>query len=340
MTDAVELFRAAVRDALGAAPDVIRPGVFERFGVEGKRGDYSAWCKLFDDGRAGIYGDFRSGASLVWINHTGPAPTAAQRAAIRAEFARAQALRKAVQAEGWERAAESNHWLWGQCWPIDAKGLQQPAALYLRRRLALPDAHPLELSDSLRCHRRLRYWSRGPGRYEFPALVAKLTQADGRMVALHRTWLTKTGEKAQVDGPVRKLTQVSGETAGACIRLANWRPMTTGSHAHLVGIAEGIETALSAMLGSGIPTHAAYCAGNLAAWQWPPEARRVAIFADNDSAGQDAAERLAHRVRAAGLVAHVLTPSQPGQDWCDVWAARPADTAPHALVHELNRSQA
>ena len=45
----------------------------------------------------------------------------------------------------------------------------------------------------------------------------------------------------------------------------------------VVGVAEGIETALAAHAASGIATDAAYCAGNLAAWSWPSCARRLVV---------------------------------------------------------------
>ena len=122
---------------------------------------------------------------------------------------------------------------------------------------------------------------------------------------------------------VRKLTAASGPLAGSCISL--FRP-ANGT----LGIAEGIETALAAWLASGVPTVAAYSAGNLAAWRWPAGVRRIVIFADADEAGRNAAEKLRQRVRAAGLSVNVMTPSEPGSDWCDVWAQRGAVTVESA----------
>ncbi|MBA4178597.1 MAG: hypothetical protein C0505_18860 [Leptothrix sp. (in: Bacteria)] len=87
-------------------------------------------------------------------------------------------------------------------------------------------------------------------------------------------------------------------------------------------MAEGIETALAAWCASGVPTVAAYCAGNLAAWRWPAGLQRLVIFADADKTGRDSASTLRARALGAGLRAKVLTPSDDGADWCDVWAAR------------------
>jgi hypothetical protein len=48
------------------------------------------------------------------------------------------------------------------------------------------------------------------------------------------------------------------------------------------------------------------------------------IFADHDRAGVEAAETLQGRAIRAGLQASVMTPTDAGADWCDVWADRGA----------------
>jgi DNA primase len=100
----------------------------------------------------------------------------------------------------------------------------------------------------------------------------------------------------------------------------------------LIGAAEGVETALAASLAGRLPVVAAYSAGALAAWQWPQAARHIAICGDNDPAGLEAADRLAERALSAGLRVHRAIPSQPGLDWCDIWASR--DECPDTLTQE------
>ena len=142
-------------------------------------------------------------------------------------------------------------------------------------------------------------------------------------MTLHRTWLTPDGRKAPTPGPVKKLASAAGPIMGGCIRLvdpAEW----TGD---LLGVAEGIETALAARCASGVPTAAAYSAGGLAAWQWPRGLRRLVIFTDADEAGAKAAAELRQRAMRSGLSVNVLTPSTAGSDWCDVWAQRAGATA-------------
>lgn len=132
-------------------------------------------------------------------------------------------------------------------------------------------------------------------------------------MALHRTYLAADGSKADVPSP-KKLSGTAGPLAGAYIPLQRVKQ-------GVVGIAEGIETALAAWQISGIPTMASYCASNLAAWQWPASVQKLVIFADADRAGRDAARVLQARAHAGGLHCEVLTPTAEGADWCDVWVA-------------------
>ena len=58
----------------------------------------------------------------------------------------------------------------------------------------------------------------------------------------------------------------------------------------------------------------------LAAWQPPPEAKRIFVFGDNDPnyAGQSAAYALASRLRSDERVIEVQIPAKVGADWNDV----------------------
>ena len=87
-----------------------------------------------------------------------------------------------------------------------------------------------------------------------------------------------------------------------------------------LGIAEGIETALSASALFGVPCWAAMSAGMLAAWEPPPEARRIIIFGDNDAnyVGQASEYALARRLRSDERVVEVQIPAEAGSDWNDV----------------------
>lgn len=307
---AVRDFRAAVLAVLGHAPVLIQPGHFHRFGTSDRPGDDAGWCRLFDDLRGGVFGCMRRGLRETWKAQDCRALTPAERAIQAQQLNTATARRREVQRCQWVAQSKRNAELWAQCVPV-APG--DPVALYLDRR-GLSAAWPLP--GVLRMHPAMPYWQGASKLGTFPAMVAPLLAPEGRVVALHRTFLTADGRKAAVPSP-RKLTGAAGPLAGSCIPLY--------SHARgCIGIAEGIETALAAFCASSVPTVAAYCAGNLAAWRWPPGVQRLVIFADADKAGREAADTLRARALAACLRVEVLTPTDPGADWCDVWAQRDA----------------
>jgi putative DNA primase/helicase len=307
MRDAADDFRLAILAMLGNAPEVITPGRFHRFRTSRRSGDTAGWCQLFEDGRAGVFGDFRSDLSSVWSARRREQMTHAERADIAQRLAHAKAQRDVEQRAERKVNAKRNSMLWSNTVPV-SEG--DPVWLYLRRR-GLCGLVP----DQLRLHPRLTYWD-GGDRGNYPAMVAPLIGVDGQMLALHRTYLSVDGCKAPVP-TVKKLTGAAGPLAGACI------PLHTAQH-NVIGIAEGIETAHAAHLASGLPTVAAYCAGNLAAYIWPPGIKRIVVFADGDLAGRAAAQRLKARATRAGVNVAVMTPTTPGADWCDVWAQRVA----------------
>jgi putative DNA primase/helicase len=89
--------------------------------------------------------------------------------------------------------------------------------------------------------------------------------------------------------------------------------------ADVLGIAEGIETALAASVLHRLPVWAALNAGALEAWCPPETIRSVFVFGDNDDgfAGQKATYALAHRLSTKWRV-EVRIPPEPGTDWNDV----------------------
>ena len=312
MHDALGDFRAAILAALGHAPDAIEPDRLHRFST-GKRGDASGWCRQFADRRAGVFGCFRLGVFEVWTATPRQRMTPAERAAVRRQVAQARADRERDQACAWRRNADRIAFLWRQSRPVaDA----DPVHRYLCRRLATGD---FIAPACIRFHPAMPYVHDGEGVGAWPAMVAPIVGTDGKVRALHRTYLTPDGRKADVPGPVKKLTPAAGLLKGASIRLHEPR-------AGALGVAEGIETALAASCASRVPTVAAYSAGALAGYSWPAGVQRLVIFGDADRPGREAAEALRMRALAARLHCEVLTPTTEGADWCDVWAGR--DAAP------------
>lgn len=173
------------------------------------------------------------------------------------------------------------------------------------------------LSPELRFAPDERYTEAGQKAAWFPAMLAKVKPSDaaivkGEKAALHRTYLAKDGGKAQVSSPRKMLGNMP---TGAAVRLME--------HSNILGIAEGIETALSASILFGVPCWAALNSGLLQEWVAPPGVDTVLIFGDNDPkfAGQSAAFTLAHRLACRPIDApHVSVhiPPAAGTDWNDV----------------------
>lgn len=306
--DLERAFRLEVLATLGHAPEEIEPGKLQRFATRERRNDDAGWCLMFEDRRGGVYGCYRTGIQRTWTARDRHTLTPSERAELACQVEAATRQRLTLQRERWAKHAERNAEVWARCLPLTPG---DPVASYLRRR-GFDGVRPLPAA--LRLHPALPYWHEGTLLGAFPAMVAPLTGPDGRTVALHRTYLTPAGRKADVLS-VKKLSGSSGPLAGAAIRLHE-------AAGRCIGIAEGIETALAASCMTGLPSVAAYCAGNLAAWQWPASLQRLVIFADADNAGRQAADALRRRALAAGLRVELMAPTDAGADWCDVWAAR------------------
>ncbi|MGV0964209.1 MAG: DUF7146 domain-containing protein [Polynucleobacter sp.] len=183
-------------------------------------------------------------------------------------------------------------------------GATDPTGLYLAHRgLSLPTT-----SDVL----RFASYCPAPGEVGGrPAMLAKITGADGRPVNLHRTFLTPAGRKADMDQP--RATMPGDLPDGCAIRL--------GPIAERMGIAEGIETALAASQRFGLPVWAAINATMLAKWRAPEGCKHVTVFIDNDVkfGGQAAGFTLSHRLACRDHldVEPKVAPS-PGTDWADL----------------------
>jgi hypothetical protein len=172
---------------------------------------------------------------------------------------------------------------------------------YLRRRGIAHVYH----GGSLRFHPRCYY---RPDEHlpteTWPAMIACVTDLDGRITGVHRTWLDPDGfdrirlGKAPIDTPRRAM----GDLLGNAVRFG-----VTDDDVLVAG--EGIETMLS--LRCIVPTlsmTAALSANHLAAMLLSPSLRRLYIARDADAAGDAVQITLAQRAAAAGIEAIALSP--------------------------------
>jgi putative DNA primase/helicase len=135
-------------------------------------------------------------------------------------------------------------------------------------------------------------------------MLARVTERCGPAVTLHRTWIWEDKATARMFMPGKLPDSVQ-------VELAPWSPV--------LGIAEGIETALSASALFKVPAWAAISAPLLKKWRPPGGVEKVIIFGDNDEnfTGQEAAYSLA-RALSGDVEVEVKIPSIPGWDWNDV----------------------
>ena len=150
---------------------------------------------------------------------------------------------------------------------------------------------------ALRYHPELRC-REGSSVRPLPALVAAVTNDDGAVTGVQRTWLDpRQPAKADVASPRKALGRVYG-------RAVRFGQPADGA-ALLVG--EGIETVLSVVIAvPELTAAAALSAGSLGAFAPPPGTARLVIARDNDAEGERAAMRLARRCARAGVAATVV----------------------------------
>lgn len=182
-----------------------------------------------------------------------------------------------------------------------------PVSRYLNGRgLQVPRAH-------IKLHPNLAYYDNKQMLGTYPAMVAAFRTPESRVMTLHVTYLTADGKKADVPSPRKVLSAME---KGGAVHLCE--------PAEIMGIAEGIETAIGARMLTGIPTWSAVSANMLAEFQPPAVCKKLVVFADNDAnfTGQMYAYRLANRLHGQVEVS-VRVPDGLG-DWADVQEERRA----------------
>ena len=167
---------------------------------------------------------------------------------------------------------------------------------YLRKR----GITALHGTGSLRFHPRCYYRPDEHSPTEtWPAMIAAVTDLDGRITGAHRTWLAPHGSGKAPIGIQRK---AMGDLLGHAVRI--------GVPRTVMAAGEGIETMLSLrQVLPGLAVAPALSAAHLAAILFPPELRRLYIVRDNDPAGDGARDSLINRASAAGIEAIVLSPA-------------------------------
>jgi hypothetical protein len=135
-----------------------------------------------------------------------------------------------------------------------------------------------------------------------PALIAAVTDLNGRVTGIQRTWLDPAGTgKAHVDDPRRSLGHLLGNGI--------WLGLQPGAPVPVMAAGEGFETMASLRTVMPVlPVAAATSASHLGSLTFPADCRRLYIAADADAAGRHGIRRLSQRAGEAGIQALVLRP--------------------------------
>ncbi len=192
----------------------------------------------------------------------------------------------------------------------------------------------------------LRQLGRAPGALRFapavwcaevrkplPAMLAAICGPNGKMVAVHRTWLAQSPSGTWVKADLQNPKKVLGSFAGGCIRLwrgASGKALDLAPTGDVAIVAEGIETALSCAI--ACPEYrvlAAVSLSNMASMKLPDTLTEITVAADNDC-GNPAARKALHAALSQfaqqGRTVRLAMPEIQGQDWNNVLTHHDKDT--------------
>ncbi|MBV1824975.1 DUF7146 domain-containing protein [Komagataeibacter oboediens] len=187
--------------------------------------------------------------------------------------------------------ADAARRLWAMSRPIAGT----LAETWLRHR----DLTRLTSLSSLRFHPDCYYRADADSPTEtWPALIAAVTDLNGTLTGVHRTWLARDGKgKAPIVMPRRAM----GDLLGHAVRF--------GAVSDVLAAGEGIETVLSLHeVMPDLPLAACLSSAHLAAMTFPPTLRRLYVLRDDDPAGDHAVMTLQARTQEAGIECLVLSP--------------------------------
>ncbi|WP_394761954.1 toprim domain-containing protein [Phenylobacterium sp.] len=258
------------------------------------RNDRSLSLRIADDGRLLAYSfandPFGDVAAYLGLK------TAQGRAQTPQEVKRERDARTRATALERARKAAFCRLVWADTLPA----IRSPVETYLRSR-AITGPIP----NVLRFHPAapLSY----DGRNTAPAMVAIVTGPDGKSSGLHVTAIKPDGSDKALGDRSRRMF---GDMSGAAVRLSDIP--ASGD----LGLSEGIETGLAYRDLTGWPVWSCLSTSGLRGFNPPPGLKRLAIAADGDKSGIDAANALAER--ASRRCATTIAPAPDSQDWNDV----------------------
>ncbi len=305
-------------------------------------------------GLADIKDQLREARAFLGLQVDSPADRAMRENAL----AMSRARRAEAEAEARRDADRRKRRAFGLWMAAEPKIAGTPVDHYLRGRgidLSVIGHQPRALRYLAKC--RYHFEDKTTGEViEFtgPAMVAAMTNLQGRCVAVHRTWLqlgrdgkwTKFAQPhPSMPGEMLKAKKVYGWEDGCAIRLSSGTgprggkgpPLADCPPGSRVYIAEGIETALSAgILRPEARVMAAYSLSNMGQVALPDNVAEVVLLADHDTNAEAQASLqdaiAAHQ--AKGRAVFVWRSPVPGEDLNDALRRAQAEERTLAPVEE------
>lgn len=290
--DIAQLMPTVAKALFGETKNIQQAGQQWRYGSKGSLAIDVARGRWFDHeaGEGGGVLDLirrerrcNTAEALKWIEGIGEyvAPVKP----VQSDSARASSLRDAAMR------------IWQEC--RDAKGTVVEKYL-INRRIG----HGIECSD-LRYHPNCPFGKDDAGQQRFlPAMVALVRNPGDRTpMGIHRTALRPDGVKLD-----RKML---GPCHGGAVMLSSHEADSD------IGLCEGIETGLAIIKLFNAPVWASLSAGAMSAVPVLGGVRNLKIYADNDPAGIEAAQKTAGQWVRSGIEVSIETPIREGWDYAD-----------------------
>lgn len=256
--------------------------------------------------KSGIAADYR--AAMVLIGRTlGLDSCLSDRETLPRKSVPPQAA--PLPAEDYGKNLRALNALLGKCLSIDDPK-SRAALVYLSARGINLKYAPADVKSAVLVNPHCAYSDDGKKVSFHPAIVLKVQNEQGRLCSLHRTYLSTDGKKAAVACPKKLMPPCrpcSDADHSRYVRLGN--PSKDG----IIGVAEGLETALSVTSATRIPVWCCVSAAFLERFIPPEEIKAVIIFADKDASrtGELAAKRLKENLKKRGIPALICLPREP-----------------------------
>lgn len=229
--------------------------------------------------------------------------------------AREAAVRREKTAESDDANRRSQAW---RLWLGARESLKgTPAEAYLLGRgidLARLGRQPKALRYHSQCH------NTESGK-AWPALLAAITDGQGRHISTHRIWLEVQADRTVVKAPLEDPKKTLGRYLGGTIRLWQGRggvPLSQAEAGETVALTEGIEDGLTVALARpDLRVMATVALSNMANVKLPESCMTVLICADNDrprSAAAKALERVQEHFLAEGRRVLIARPPEGVKD--------------------------